>query len=69
MVGKVRAAGGRDYYGRVIQRAGELLETISKLAYTVTPAKAGVQNPGKNLDSGFRRNDDQRRLSHFEIVS
>jgi hypothetical protein len=45
------------------------LETISKLAYTVTPAKAGVQNPAKNLGSGFRRNDDQRCLSHFEIVS
>ena len=35
----------------------------------VTPAKAGVQNPAKNLDSGFRRNEDQRHLSHFEIVS
>ncbi len=45
------------------------LETISKITYTVTPAKAGVQNPSKDLDSGFRRNDDQGRLGHFEIVS
>jgi hypothetical protein len=29
------------------------LAAISKLAHTVTPAQAGVQNPLKNLDSGF----------------
>jgi hypothetical protein len=46
-----------------------LQEIISKLAYTVTPAKAEVQNPTEKLDSGFRRNDDQRRLRHFEMVS
>ena len=46
-----------------------LLETISRFAYTVTPAKAGVQNSAKNLDSGFRRNDTQRRLSHLGRVS
>jgi len=44
-------------------------ETISKLAYTVSPAKTWVQKPAKNLDSGIRRNDDQRRLSHFEMIS
>jgi hypothetical protein len=27
---------------------------------TVTPAKAGVQNMFKGLDSGFRRNDGTR---------
>ena len=55
----------------MLQRAGRArrLETISKLAYTVTPAKAGVQNSSKKLDSGFRRNDDQRHLSPFEIAS
>ena len=37
--------------------ASTLLETIPKLAHAVTPAKAGVQSPSKNLDSGFRRND------------
>jgi hypothetical protein len=29
------------------------LETISKLAYTVTPAQAGVHNSAKNLDPAF----------------
>jgi len=28
----------------------------------VTPAKAGVQKDLKRLDSGFRRNDEQRLL-------
>ena len=45
----------------------EYKETIPKLAYTVTPAQAGVQAPSNNLDSGFRRNDDRRRLNHFQI--
>jgi len=45
------------------------LEAISKFLFTVTPAKAGVQESLKVLDSGFRRNDARRRLVHFEIVS
>jgi hypothetical protein len=46
------------------------VETISKLACAVTPAQAGVQKSAKTLlDSGFRRNDDQRRSGYFEIGS
>ncbi len=45
------------------------LESISELTYFVTPAKAGIQNSYESLDSGFRRNDVQRPLCHFEMVS
>jgi hypothetical protein len=38
------------------------LEPIAKLNKTVTPAKAGVQNMLKLLDSGFRRNDTKGLL-------
>jgi len=34
------------------------METFENLHFPVTPAKAGVQNTLKTLDSGFRRNDD-----------
>jgi hypothetical protein len=34
---------------------------------TQSGAGAGVQNPSKTLDSGFRRNDDQPRLSHRKL--
>jgi hypothetical protein len=37
-------------------------EPIAKPAYSVTPAKAGVQNALKRLDSGFRRNDAEGLL-------
>jgi len=33
-------------------------ETFENLHFPVTPAKAGVQNTLKTLDSGFCRNDD-----------
>jgi len=46
-----------------------LLETLSELAHTVTPANAGVQKTYRNLDSGVRRNDVQQPLCHFEILS
>jgi hypothetical protein len=39
-----------------------LTEPIAKPAYPVTPAKAGVQNALKRLDSGFRRNDAEGLL-------
>jgi hypothetical protein len=32
-------------------------QPVDILAGIVTPAKAGVQKPLENLDSGFRRND------------
>jgi nucleoside-diphosphate-sugar epimerase len=38
--------------------SGHNLETFENLYFPVTPAKAGVQNTLKTLDSGFRRNDD-----------
>jgi len=34
-------------------------ELLAELGKTVTPEKAGVQKSLKNLDSGFRRNDDE----------
>ena len=43
------------------------LEAISKFLFTVTPAKAGVQESLEVLDSGFCRNDARRGLMHFEI--
>jgi hypothetical protein len=33
-------------------------QDAEKLRFSVTPAKAGVQDVFKLLDSGFRRNDD-----------
>jgi len=36
-----------------------------KVSRTVTPAKAGVQNMLKILDSGFRRNDQSIRNPSF----
>jgi hypothetical protein len=58
------------WYGSAFRELpGGYLETIFELAHTVTPAYAGVQNSYTNLDSGFRRNDVQRPLCHFEIVS
>ena len=35
-----------------------LLKVLANLSTFVTPAKAGVQNALKRLDSGFRRNDN-----------
>ena len=51
-----------------------LFRNYLKTRLPATPANpgggaAGVQNLAKNLDSGVRRNDDRRRLSHLEIVS
>jgi hypothetical protein len=40
-----------------LSEQGQTEEPIAKPAYSVTPAKAGVQNALKRLDSGFRRND------------
>jgi len=39
-----------------------LVEPIAKPAHSVTPAKAGVQNALRRLDSGFRRNDAEGLL-------
>ena len=38
---------------------------LEKVAWIVTPAKAGVQNVLKKLDSGFRRNDKSCGVSTF----
>jgi hypothetical protein len=39
-----------------------------KVSLSVTPAKAGVQNVLKKLDSGFRRNDKFFRISTFYAI-
>jgi hypothetical protein len=36
-----------------------------KISRSVTPAKAGVQNILKELDSGFRRNDETGQFQTF----
>jgi len=35
------------------------IELLVELGKTVTPEKAGVQKSLKNLDSGFRQNDEK----------
>jgi hypothetical protein len=45
------------------------LETFENLLFTVTPAKAGVQNVLKSLDSGFHRNDDLSSFGRNSKVS
>jgi hypothetical protein len=40
-------------------------ETISKLTWTVTLSKAGVQKSLKYMDSRFRGDDDQRSPEPF----
>jgi len=41
-----------------------------KVSWVVTPAKAGVQNILKKLDSGFRRNDEFYGISTFyELIN
>jgi hypothetical protein len=42
-----------------------LSETFENLRFSVTPAKAGVQNTLKTLDSGFRRNDGREHETVF----
>jgi hypothetical protein len=37
--------------------SGEVLTASQKVVITVTPAKAGVQNIPKQLNSGFRQNN------------
>jgi hypothetical protein len=44
-------------------------DPIAKPAYSVTPAKAGVQNALKRLDSGFRRNDAEGLLQLALVTS
>jgi hypothetical protein len=44
-------------------------ETFENLLFTVTPAKAGVQNVLKSLDSGFHRNDDLSSFGRNSKVS
>ena len=39
-----------------------IVEPIAKPVYSVTPAKAGVQNAMKRMDSGFRWNDAEGLL-------
>jgi len=41
------------------------LKDSQKITKSVTPAKAGVQNLFKRLDSGFRRNDDKSEFQTF----
>ena len=41
------------------------LESVYKLTLFVIPAKAGIQNPWKRLDSRFHGNDKKRRLHHL----
>jgi hypothetical protein len=36
--------------------------------HAVTPAKTGVQNRWKNLDSGLRRNDEAKASSKAKIL-
>jgi hypothetical protein len=44
--------------------------TSQKIAASVTPAKAGVQNVLKSLDSGFRRNDRKANfLAFYEFIN
>jgi hypothetical protein len=40
-------------------------QAVEKPSGDVTPAKAGVQNLLKELDSCFRRNDNKRSKSTF----
>jgi len=42
-------------------------KTISKLAYIVTPAQAGVQNMPKSLNSRFRGNDVWHVISKLKV--
>ena len=44
-------------------------EAISIFLFTVTPAKAGVQETSRILGSGIHQNDARRGLMHFEIDS
>jgi len=46
----------------------KLLEALAKLNKTVTPAKAGVQNVLKRLDSCFRRNDGEGLLQEALLL-
>ena len=55
------------YIGHILHE--QCLETISKFAQAVTPAKARVQENPRKLDSRLRGNDDQRSVRHFEIAS
>jgi len=41
------------------------LPKVTAYSQLVTPAKAGVQNMLKRLDSGFRRNDGTKMLAGF----
>jgi len=45
-----------------------LIEALAKLNKTVTPAKAGVQNTLKRLDSGLRRNDTKGLLQEARLT-
>jgi hypothetical protein len=70
---------GRNWWVREAKAVMEKLplETISKFAWPVTPAKAGVQENPKRLDSracssrgqALRGNDDERSMRHFDIDS
>jgi hypothetical protein len=43
-------------------------QAVEKPSEDVTPAKAGVQNLLKELDSCFRRNDNKRSKSTFSTA-
>jgi hypothetical protein len=52
-----------------ISRQQTILMISEKLFWSVTPAKAGVQNFLKELDSGFRRTEEFFGVSTFyEII-
>jgi hypothetical protein len=44
--------------GRVVHFQFRNVNDLEKILKSVTPAKAGVYNAFKGLDSGFRRNDE-----------
>jgi hypothetical protein len=44
------------------------MEVLANVANPVTPAKAGVQNVLKRLDSGFRRNDAAGLLQEAQWI-
>jgi hypothetical protein len=47
----------------------ETIEALAKLTIFVTPAKAGVHNTSKRLDSGFRRNDAEGLLQEAPLIA
>jgi hypothetical protein len=50
-------------------RTAIIFDGLVKSPQTVTPVKTGVQNVLKQLDSGFRRNDEKRtKRTFYEFI-